>query len=125
MIYLDTHVAVWLYAGQAERLSSRARSLIEENELLISPIVLLEMQFLREIGRITGDPALMVENLAGKIGLKYCDKPLLEVVTESMLINWTRDPFDRLIVAAAQSGNTSLLTKDQTILAHYAGAVWE
>ncbi|WP_230458629.1 PIN domain-containing protein [Microcystis aeruginosa] len=52
MIYLDTHIVVWLYAGLTAKLSDCAKHLINENELYISPIVRLELQYLYEIGRI-------------------------------------------------------------------------
>ncbi len=48
MIYLDTHIVVWLFAGQIEKLSSRANVLLNENEILISPIIRLELQYLLE-----------------------------------------------------------------------------
>ena len=38
--------------------------------------------------------------------------------------DWTRDTFDRLIVAQAKTRDASLLTKDRTILEHYPHAVW-
>jgi PIN domain nuclease of toxin-antitoxin system len=40
MIYLDTHVVLWLYLHKGEGLSKRARQLIEyEAEILIFPIL--------------------------------------------------------------------------------------
>jgi len=54
MIYLDTHVVLWLYLRKGDGLSERARQLIEyEPEILISPMVLLELDYLHEIGRTT------------------------------------------------------------------------
>ena len=51
LIYLDTHVAAWLYAGRADLLSKRAHTLIDAEELRISPAVILELQYLqRSIG---------------------------------------------------------------------------
>ena len=44
MIYLDTHVVLWLYLRRGQGLSDRARRLLEyEPEILISPMVLLEV----------------------------------------------------------------------------------
>jgi len=51
-IYLDTHVVVWLFSGESEKISNRALELIEECELLVSPMVMLELEFLYEIGRL-------------------------------------------------------------------------
>ena len=42
MIYLDTHVVLWLYALKGKRLSKRACQLIEESAtIFISSMVLL------------------------------------------------------------------------------------
>ena len=124
MIYLDTHVVVWLYAGETERLSATGKKLIEGNDLLISPIVLLELQYMREIKRLTVEPFLLFENLAATIGLRICDTSFPQIITEAIHNNWTRDPFDRIIVAGATANNASLLTKDASILANYPDAIW-
>lgn len=124
MIYLDTHVVAWLYAGLTNHLSAKAVDLIESNRLLISPMVQLEIQYLKEIERINADPALIIESLDFSIGLEICRLPFIQVITESISHTWTRDPFDRLIVAQSQAGKAPLLTKDQTILNNYPQAVW-
>ena len=71
MIYLDTHVVLWLYLRRGEGLSERARRLIEyEPEILISPIVLLEVDYLHEIGRTTLGSAPVFKYLNEQIGLQ-------------------------------------------------------
>lgn len=70
MIFLDTHVVVWLYAGIVEKISKLAIQQIESNELLISQMVRLELQYLYEIGRITVAPDIMIKDLSNTIGLK-------------------------------------------------------
>ncbi len=124
MIYLDTHIVVWLYAGLIDKLSVRAVEAIENNQILISPIVQLELQYLKEIDRITAESSLIVESLNCSIGLKICDLSFFHVVTEAIDQNWTRDPFDRLIVAQSQARKLPLLTKDQTILEKCSLAFW-
>jgi PIN domain nuclease of toxin-antitoxin system len=124
MIYLDTHVVAWLYAGEMERLSSTAIDLIESETLLVSPMVQLELEFLHEINRLTVGSALILESLRQELRLELCTLPFSRVVIESVQQNWTRDPFDRLIVAQARVRETVLLTKDKTILQHYGRAVW-
>lgn len=123
--YLDTHVVVWAYAGETERFPGRVCERIEHDDLLVSPLVLLELQYLQEIGRLTVDPGLIFENLASSIGLKICELSMMRVVSEAMLQAWTRDPFDRMIVAAARARDASLISKDQHVLANYAKAFWE
>ena len=74
LIYLDTHIVVWLYAGLTAKLSDCAKHLINENELYISPIVRLELQYLYEIGRITEKSDDMVLELVSCLDLKVCKK---------------------------------------------------
>src|SRR5436190_1725133 len=105
MIYLDTHVAVWLASGETTRLSRRASRLIDEEELVISPVVLLEMELLKEIGRIRVPADTIYEVLQREIGLTTCGQDFISVVKGTLQQKWTRDPFDRIIVGqAALSG---------------------
>lgn len=125
MIYLDTHVAVWLYAGELDRFSKAALRDIEEHDLMISPVVLLEIQYLREIKRLRTDAHVIADTLARSISLQVCDLAFDQVVLEALSLSWTRDPFDRIIVAQATARNAALLTKDESILAHYKKAFWD
>lgn len=125
MMFLDTHVVVWLYAGELERIAPFARQRIEEQDLLISPMVILELQFLKEIGRLTVESHTMVSALTKTLGLQVCELSFNQVILEALIQDWTRDPFDRMIVAHAAARNLPLLTKDDTILAHYRKAFWD
>jgi len=51
--------------------------------------------------------------------------PFRTVAEHSLSETWTRDPFDRLIVANAKARNAWLITKDSRIASHYPGAVWD
>jgi len=125
LIYLDTHVVVWLYAGMLEKFSEQGKSLLNMNEPGISPIVRLELKYLFEIGRILVTPDVILSDLAKRLGLYLCDSDFNLVVSRALELNWTRDPFDRLIVAQAIVNNNMLLTKDPLILEHYPQAHWE
>jgi PIN domain nuclease of toxin-antitoxin system len=124
LIYLDTHVAAWLFAGRVDLFPAAVRTLLDENDLLISPIVVLELQYLYEIRR-TNEPAqVVVESLGDAIGLKICDQPFPPVIGAALDQKWTRDPFDRILVAHAALRETPLVTHDQNIRDHYPRAVW-
>lgn len=125
MIYLDTHVVAWLYAGETARFPKKASAAIEAEECLISPVVLLELQHLRETRRLQADPGALYEYLAETIGLKICELPFKRITLEALPLDWTRDPFDRLITATAIAGKRRLLTKDRSILSHFRDAFWE
>ena len=124
MIFLDTHVVVWLYAGELDRLVPFASRAIEDHDLLISPMVILELQYLREIGRLSVEAPVIVTSLAKTLGLEVCELAFSQVVMEALALEWTRDPFDRVIVAHAVARNLPLLTKDDTILKQYRKAMW-
>jgi PIN domain nuclease of toxin-antitoxin system len=124
LIYLDTHIVVWLYAGLPDKFSALARKLINEEDVYISPVVRLELQYLFEIERVTVGSDTIVNDLGSRIGLQVCSRPFNRVVTQAMGQVWTRDPFDRLIVAQAALQDNLLLSKDETILRNYAYARW-
>ncbi|KAA0253509.1 type II toxin-antitoxin system VapC family toxin [Acidobacteria bacterium ACD] len=124
LTHLDTHVVAWLYAGRAELLSARARRAIEEGDLVVSPVVVLELQYLFETRR-TAEPATVVlEDLSSRIGLAVSPSPFPAVTRKALELSWTRDPFDRLLVAQAALDRARLVTKDRAIRSRYPAAVW-
>lgn len=125
MIYLDTHVVLWLYARKGEGLSARARRLIEdEPEIAISPMVLLELDYLYEIGRTTLSSAPVYDYLYQHIEIQVCKKSFTDIIRMASKQTWTRDPFDRIITAQAAIDRNNLITKDKTIRKNYKKAVW-
>jgi PIN domain nuclease of toxin-antitoxin system len=124
VIYLDTHIVVRLCAGQAEKLSAAARRALEKHELLVSAAVCLELELLYEIGRVRFSSAAMVSILERDIGLAVCDLPFRSIVNEAVKEAWTRDPYDRLIVANAKAASAQLITSDERIQKHFSRAVW-
>ena len=125
LVYLDTHVIVWLYAGREDLLSERARRAVQQDRLVFSPIVRLELQYLLETGRITKEPDQIIQTLGAEIALRACPADFDTVVNHALSLTWTRDPFDRIITAQATAGQARLLTKDRTILEHYPMAFWD
>ncbi len=125
LIYLDTHIVCWLYEGRADLLSAAAAEAIEAaGQLLVSPIVELELQYLHEIDRISKGPESILAVLKKDIGLEPTNPPLGRVVAQAHGLRWTRDPFDRLIVAETLLAGGRLITRDATIRRHFAEAVW-
>lgn len=117
MILLDTNALIWIDTG-----NPRARALLgRRDRLYVSPASLLELQFLHEAGKVrlrTGtvqwvmddDRWLVDEPPAGSWFLRAADT------------SWTRDPFDRLLVAHAQVRRWRLATSDGSILEHLGSA---
>ncbi len=124
LVYLDTHVVVWLYDALTDRLSHAAAEAIEDNDLVVSWMVELELQFLHETGRLRVKPAEIIRHLSTRIGLRLSDVGLERIVRAAAGMDWTRDVFDRLIAAESAAMDIPLITKDRTIRAHHKLSVW-
>jgi len=125
MVYLDTHVAIFLYQKDKKLFSKQALEIIEKAEsLVISPLAVLEMDYLREIGRLGAPGREIFEYLAGRIGLLLDTERIAAAIDQAAKLSWTRDVFDRLITAQASLTESLLLTKDRKIQENYPKAVW-
>ena len=125
IIFVDTHVVVWLYIGNTELFSKMALEKIRKNELYISPVVKLELRYLYEIGRINEKPEKILKSLNREIGLKVSENSFGDIINEAIKLSWTRDPFDRIITAHASINGVRLITKDASILSNYKHAIWD
>lgn len=124
VVRLDTHIVVWLFAGTTERLSKPAADAINNNDIVISPMVELELTHLYEIGRLTVSGPAIVADLRDRIGLSRSEVSMAAAVANAGKLSWTCDPFDRVIVGDAIAANTRLVTKDQLIRNNAPLAIW-
>jgi PIN domain nuclease of toxin-antitoxin system len=123
--YLDTNVVIWLAGGDIRRISDLAKREIETADLLISPIVLLELEYLYEIGRIRIRARDVLLKIESELGARLCDLPFSRIASVALDEKWTRDPFDRLIVSNAKAnGFSALLSADEEIGRNYPKTVW-
>jgi PIN domain nuclease of toxin-antitoxin system len=122
--FLDTHAFIPFGEGRIERFGSEARRVLATSELLVSPIVLLELHFLHESRAFSGDPERFYADVLADGHVAEATDPFAAVVREAKYLAWTRDPFDRLIVGAAMLHRAKLVTKDTNIREHFDGAVW-
>ena len=126
-VYLDTMVAVWLVEdGERKKLSKTALSVIEQaSTLLFSPMAYFELKALFRKKVIRNRPQEVLAVLRDLVGVELCGIPMIEIVTASFQIDWTKDPGDTLIVAQAMvNGNAGLITSDRVIRANYDAAIW-
>jgi PIN domain nuclease of toxin-antitoxin system len=123
--YLDTNVVVFLHSGNAARLSRRAIEQIENTDLLVSAMVMLELEMLYEKGTIKYPASQILSDLNQQIGVSVCQLPMAVVMNSALQIKWTRDPGDRIIVANAIANNeVPLVTSDRRIHEQYPNAIW-
>ena len=123
--YLDTQIAAWIAAGKLKRVSSRASKLIEKSEPLLPPMALLELEYMHEVGRSKLRARDVLSKLEHEVGLRVCNLPFADVAAAALDEKWTRDPFDRMIVAQAKAnGFAPLISADEQIAQHYPRTVW-
>jgi PIN domain nuclease of toxin-antitoxin system len=124
VIYLDTHIVVWLYAGLIEKFTNPAKAAIDTGDVVISQIIRLELQYLFEIKRIKVKPPTIIKGLTRSIDLKVSSCSLAPIIEEALKINWTRDVFDRLLVAEAIAMEGRFITADENIRSNFSRSVW-
>jgi PIN domain nuclease of toxin-antitoxin system len=123
--YFDTQALVWLAQGALDHISPRGDRLIEHAELRFSPIVLLEIEYLYEIKQCKRPARDIQTKVEHELGVRLCDLPFSTIAEAALDEKWTRDPFDRLIVANAKAnGFAWLISADTTIAQHYPRTMW-
>ena len=122
--YLDTHAVVWLYNNDLAKFPEKTLALIESHDLLMSPMVILELEYLYEIKRLNETAATITNTLQQEINLLCCQVNFSHVIANALTQKWTRDPFDRMIVAQADINQAILISKDVMINAHYSKTFW-
>ena len=123
--YLDTNAVIRLAQGSTRHVGREVSRLIERAELLISPIVLLELELLYEIKRVKLPSRDVQRKVEAELGVRLCSLPFAEIANVALDEKWTRDPFDRLIVANAKAnGFAWLISADEKIAKNYSRTVW-
>lgn len=110
---LDTHFLIWVVLE-----SRRIRRFAWLGKYLpwgVSPVSLLEIQFLSEVGKLQVRNPEFVDALLKDSRFVIDEAPLLGLVRQSLSLAWTRDPFDRLLSAHSSLRRVPLCTLDGTI----------
>lgn len=123
MIMLDTHIAAALYDGRTAGLSPKALRAIDREPALLSPAVVLELDLLHEIGRLRVGGAAIAKTLATQLSIHVASEKFADVAAAALGLAFTRDPFDRLIVAHAALLKAALVTHDGVLARHAASVL--
>jgi PIN domain nuclease of toxin-antitoxin system len=112
LILLDTNALLWLQGN-----NKRSRPLSHwAGHLYISPISLLEIQFLLEAQRIRLRPGTQVIDLADDPRWLLDEPPVAAWFNAALALTWMREPFDRLLVAHSQCRGWKLATGDSDLV---------
>jgi PIN domain nuclease of toxin-antitoxin system len=127
VLLLDTHVWIWILAGDARRIGRRARALLTRAEsrdaIRISPVTLFEVMALHAAGRLhlTRPPDEWIRQAMASAPVRIAE------LSASIAIDAGRisrdvlgDPMDRLLVATAAEMDATLLTADAHIFQYAA-----
>ena len=124
MILLDTHIVVWLYDDPQRLIPPPVHDRLNAEPLALSPFVRLELQYLYEVKKISVPAQAIVDELVPALEMVLTDPPSAQICQAAVALDWTCDPFDRLISAQAISSGATLVTKDRTIRSHLPQAWW-
>lgn len=119
MIFLDTHVLIWM-ASDPKRLSKKSREAIrearEKTGVGIAAITLWELAWLAENGRIqiTGSVESFVRETASRVMVEPIT-PEIAAFAVQLPSGFPKDPADRLIAATAMVEGAPLVTADERI----------
>ncbi len=127
-VLLDTHVVLWLDAGDP-RLRSATRHMIDElwragGAVLISAVSAWEIALLVDTGRISLDcpPEAWVERFLNRPGVDAVPLTWRASARAYQLPNFDRrDPADRLLIATAIELGCPLVTYDGPLIDYAAG----
>jgi PIN domain nuclease of toxin-antitoxin system len=123
-LLLDTHLLIWA-AGAPDKLSKKARKLIEDrdNEIAFSAVSIWEIAIKYALRRpdFNVDPHLVRRGCLDNAMTELAMTSAHAIITASLPI-LHKDPFDRLLVAQAMAEGVTLLTAD-AMIAQYRGPI--
>lgn len=125
-ILLDTHALIWWFSNES-KLSRRASSIIanQSNTVLVSAAIAWELAIKVNLGKF--DALSLTTELpryTEEEGFEELPISMEQAVRAGLLPLHHRDPFDRLLVAQAQSLNAPILSADTVLDQYDVKRVW-
>ncbi len=116
-LLLDTHFLIWTTL-QSKKLE-QFRWLGQYLPWGVSPVSLLELQYLSEVDRLQVQQPEFTDTLMQDRRFVIDEVPLLALIRRAFPLTWTRDPFDRLLAAHSFARRVPLCTVDRQIVANH------
>jgi PIN domain nuclease of toxin-antitoxin system len=115
-LLLDTHLLLWALGAPA-RIPPAARKLIATSDVHVSAASIWEISIKAALGKLTADPREVLAALepAGFLSLPITSEHAAHVAGLPPI---HRDPFDRLLIAQAQTEPMRLVTNDSMLAAY-------
>jgi PIN domain nuclease of toxin-antitoxin system len=122
-LLIDSHALIW-WRGEHRRLSSRVHDAIENPDvsLFYSSVSIWEIAIKRAQGKLTA-PEDLLDTMEQR---GFIELPMLSrhALIAGALPPHHGDPFDRMIVAQAQSEGLTVVTRDERIAAYDVPVLW-
>lgn len=113
ILLLDTHVLLWLLAGERARFGPRAIRALRDRASLVSAATVWEIAIKRRLGKLKAPPNLVATVSSAGLQFLSVTAPHAEHVAD--LPDLHRDPFDRLLVSQASLENLTIVTVDPAL----------
>ncbi|MBA7578156.1 hypothetical protein ES708_20012 [subsurface metagenome] len=129
MTYIpDTHVFLWAMV-EPKKLSQPAAQIIEneQNELLLSSVVVWEIVIKRKIGKIVFQNynlEIFIHRVIEEYGFIPLPITIAHALEMENLPGIHRDPFDRMLISQARVAKATLITSDRIIQSYDVKTVW-
>ena len=120
-LLLDTHLLLWSLAAP-ERLTARARRLIDEGTVLVSAASIWEISIKSALGRLEADPHAVLAAVE-PAGFELLSISAAHAAAVGDLPPLHRDPFDRLLLAQGRAESVPLVTSDAALAAYGPGVM--
>lgn len=110
---IDTHFLLWIAVGDHR---------LDEFPWIdaygpwgVSPVSFLEIAFLHEVGKLRVDIDAFRTAVSDDPRFVVDEVPLLNLISRALPLNWTRDPFDRLLCAHSAARRKPFITMDRRV----------
>ena len=113
-LLLDSHVLLWLAEGDSGLAPDTTAAILDDaNEALVSVASIWELELKRAKGLLE-----VPQDLGARLdpaGFELLEISLAHVVRAAELPLHHRDPFDRMLIAQAQTEGATLVTSDSAV----------
>ncbi len=110
---LDTHVVVWLFDGNPRLAQSVRRAIESADEVHVSAVTMAEVAIKTSLGKLTVHADLMAA--IPEVGFEHAPFRAEHAWRMRQLPRLHGDPFDRMLIAQAQTDALTLVTDDAAI----------
>ena len=127
---LDTMVLIWHLMG-SDRLSKKAKAIIQQGGNFYSPVSLWELAIKNRIGRVSlsidGQPVsarTLIVTVVNRLQLNLLNLTFEDFASVESLETYHQDPFDHLLITQSKRNNLPIVSSDSIFDRYEMHRVW-